>query len=81
MPRNDGIAGIWDFPVGDMEIGAAHTAGKNLDQYFIGTRHGHVSLDRTKRLTGAIQLHRTIFFSSLLPLALMLLGIIPSENP
>ena len=81
VPRNDGIAGIWDFPVGDMKVGAAHAAGKNLDQYLVGTRRGHVSRDRAKRPARAIQLHCTIFFPPLLHLAVMLLGIVPPENP
>ena len=81
VPRNDGIAGFFYLAVSNMKIGAAHAAGKNFEQYLVGARHRHIAFNRTQRLSRAVQLHRTICFPPGLHLAVMMLPILPSENP
>ena len=80
MARNDGIIGR-NIAIDDMQVSAANATGKNLDQHFIGTRHGHGALDRTERPTGTIQLHRMILFPVLVHPAVNLRETIPPGTP
>ena len=81
VSRHHGITGVRYLSVSDMKIGPAHAAGEYLDEYLVDARHRHVAFDRPQRLPGAVQLHRAILFPPDLHLAIMMLPVIPSENP
>src|SRR5689334_23071612 len=58
MPEHKRKFWVLKLAVEDMEIGAAHSACRHLDEDLVRPRCGHRQLRRVKRLAGALQHHR-----------------------
>ena len=58
VARDDGIGGVRQFSVHDMQIGPAHAASADSDTHRPGSRHRIISFQKLKRHTGRRQDHR-----------------------
>ncbi len=58
MPEHERELGVLELAVEDMEVGAAHPAGRDLDEDLMRARLWHRQLHGSERLTGPIEHHR-----------------------